>query len=51
MPHSRLASIADAGHLPTLENPMDTAAEIIKKLEEAKEELEKCAILTSDFEL
>lgn len=34
MPHSRLAIIADAGHLPTLENPMDTAAEIIRWLEE-----------------
>lgn len=34
MPHSRLAIIADAGHLPTLENPKDTTAEIIRWLEE-----------------
>jgi pimeloyl-ACP methyl ester carboxylesterase len=34
MPQSRLAIIADAGHLPTLENPKDTTAEMIRWLEE-----------------
>ena len=34
MPQSRLAIIANAGHLPTLENPDDTTAELIRWLEE-----------------
>jgi len=34
MPQSRLVIIADAGHLPTLENPKDTTAEMIRWLEE-----------------
>ena len=34
MPQSRLAIIANAGHLPTLENPDDTTAALIRWLEE-----------------
>jgi pimeloyl-ACP methyl ester carboxylesterase len=34
MPQSHLALISGAAHLPTLENPKDTFAEIIRWLEE-----------------
>lgn len=34
MPQSRLAIIAGAGHLPTLEKPQETTAEVIRWLEE-----------------
>lgn len=34
MPSSRLAIVADAGHLPTLEQPEQTTAELIRWLEE-----------------
>ncbi len=34
MPQSRLAVIAGAGHLPTLEKPQETTAELLRWMEE-----------------
>jgi pimeloyl-ACP methyl ester carboxylesterase len=35
MPQSRFAVIGGAGHLPTLEKPVETAAEIVRWLDQS----------------